>query len=98
MHYRVSKRGKHAPWWLYLTIGIIASPFVLVLGWISRFFMGLPVGTPKEAGLQFLAWIGYTICWSAFIIASHRKQGFYLYLPYSYLVLVLATIGIYLLM
>ena len=92
------KRKGHrlAPWWLYLILVPLLSFVTLIIAIIIRVIVGLPNVTPRESGIELLAWLGYTVSWMIFAAMTHKEQGFYVCLPYSILVLCGAIVIVFL--
>lgn len=93
-HYKHKQtQKKHIPWWLYVLLAPAFFFLFFCLGAGIRGAVGLPVDSPDWAAAEFFICIGYTIIWMVYLIVGRDRRDFYIYLPYSVLVLFVAIIG-----
>lgn len=93
----VAQKKQLAPWWLYFILVPLLAFVMLFVAVIIRFTVGLStISTPRESGIELLAWLGYLISWLIFAYASRRDSRFFAYVPRSVLVLCGAIVLLYL--
>src|SRR5579864_2817835 len=87
VYYTPRKKLAFLPWWLDIVWVLLLSFGFLLVAVVIRLLVGLPSQT-HHAGYP---WVGYTVCWLAFVVLAHNGQRYNTYFPLSGGVVLVAT-------
>lgn len=91
-NYVPQKKHFRMPWWVDIIWVLLLSFGFLYVASFIRVNVGLPYKT-HGAGYP---WIGYTICWLAFVIMGHSGWSYRWYFPLSGIAVFVVTVATFL--